>query len=118
MTDIKTILSPFASAGIALPKGVNGDCTVTVDFEARDLLAALAAHSALSAGPLFEIVDTGDDEVEEIRLNGEYLVSTNHDEHGWAGMEAARNLVTAIAKRLGGKVETIYEGASEDGADD
>ena len=66
----------------------------------------------------FQFVDTGDDEVQEIRLNGEYLLTTNHDEHGWAGMEAARDLCERIAKSLGGTVETIDEIPADDSEED
>ena len=62
----------------------------------------------------FEIVDTGDSGCEEIRLNGQYLASTNHHEHGWQGMETVRYVVSKIAKMIGGTVETIYEYEDEE----
>jgi hypothetical protein len=39
-----------------------------------------------------------DDETVEIKVNGNVIISANHDEHGWAGMALAIN----TAGRLGG----------------
>lgn len=59
---------------------------------------------------LFEINSDGD-ETEEIKLNGKYLMTLNHDEHGWEGMDVARKLVEKIAKGIGA---TLIHGYIED----
>jgi hypothetical protein len=53
-----------------------------------------------------------DEESFEVQLNGEYLKSYNHDQHGWEGMDVAKELVFSLAAKLGIIVEETY--ASED----
>lgn len=53
----------------------------------------------------FEIRTDGD-ECEEVWLNGKRLMSTNHDEHGWDGMQAVRDCIEAIATELGASFKT------------
>lgn len=47
-----------------------------------------------------------DDEQLVIELDGQYVGGANHDEHGWSGMDAVEDAVTAIAKQLKWSVET------------
>lgn len=47
-----------------------------------------------------------DDEVVSIQVDGAEVASANHDEHGWAGMEAVINTSTAVARALGAEVHT------------
>lgn len=44
------------------------------------------------------------DEVVEIEVDGTVVVTVNHDEHGWAGMEAAITVAKQLAGRLGGEL--------------
>ena len=41
-----------------------------------------------------------DDETMVIKLDGKNIFSGNHDDDGWAGMEAVESVVTEIAKIL------------------
>jgi hypothetical protein len=45
--------------------------------------------------PRLDIIHKNDENV-EIRVDGRFVISANHDEHGWAGM----NLVKQTAKRM------------------
>lgn len=45
------------------------------------------------------------EEQEEWLLNGIELIETNHDTHGWAGMDVVEKLIEDIAQILGGTVE-------------
>lgn len=40
------------------------------------------------------------DESFEVLLNDQYLHSFNHDQHGWAGMQAVRDIVISLAEKL------------------
>jgi hypothetical protein len=52
-----------------------------------------------------------DDERLEILVNGESVGDFDHDRHGWSGMEAAEDLATAIAGKLGiPLIETAVDG--------
>lgn len=42
-------------------------------------------------------------EREEIHFDGKYVMGTNHDEHGWDGMEVVRNLAEKLATLAGWK---------------
>ena len=50
-----------------------------------------------------------DEEQLEIRINGETVGTYNHDDHGWAGMQAAEQLAEQFAKALGLKIEQDEE---------
>lgn len=45
------------------------------------------------------------EESEEWSLNGEYLMTTNHDEHGSVGMEAVGEVIKDIARIMGGTIK-------------
>ena len=49
-----------------------------------------------------------DDESFTIAINGDVVGRFTHDEHGWAGMEAAEKLARVIADKLNIKVDEIY----------
>ena len=40
-----------------------------------------------------------------VSVDGECIAYFNHDAHGWSGMQAAENLVTCLAEKLGIEVE-------------
>ena len=42
-----------------------------------------------------------DPEKLEVYLDGTLIASTNHDEHGWAGIDMVEDVVEAIAEQLG-----------------
>jgi hypothetical protein len=46
------------------------------------------------------------DEQVDILLYGEELISVNHDEHGWDGIQVALNLSRTFARKLGAEVRT------------
>ena len=46
-----------------------------------------------------------DEEQEIWYLNGKYLLSVCHDEHGWAGMEAVSDAIKTIATEIGASIE-------------
>jgi hypothetical protein len=51
--------------------------------------------------PVFDHTNPDDDEERlVITMNGKEIASLNHDQHGWEGMEVARNLIDAIEKQL------------------
>jgi hypothetical protein len=50
-----------------------------------------------------------DDEVCEIELDNQPVITINHDEHGWDGMTAVQDAVVKIAEIAGIKVLTIGE---------
>lgn len=45
-------------------------------------------------------IKSPDDEVEQYFIGRRMILSTNHDEHGWAGMAAVRDAISAIAKEF------------------
>lgn len=67
---------------------------------------AVMAISNVSA-PVFEVVNYGDNEIQELRLNGQCLAFIDHEEDGWSGMEKVREVLERVAKMLGGKFESI-----------
>ena len=42
-----------------------------------------------------------DDESIEFSLNGQHLITVNHDDDGWSGMERIEGVIEAMAKQLG-----------------
>ena len=44
------------------------------------------------------------DEAVDILLDGDELISVNHDEHGWDGMQVALDLSRTFARKLGADV--------------
>lgn len=55
-----------------------------------------------------------DDEKMAVHLNGQYIGSANHDEHGWAGMDMFEKTITKIAEVLNLPIETKYEDEPEE----
>ncbi len=49
-----------------------------------------------------------DDERFTIVLDGEEMGDFNHDRHGWAGMESAKDLAYRMAEKLEIEVEETY----------
>jgi hypothetical protein len=47
------------------------------------------------------------DDTAEYALDGAHLITANHDEHGWSGMEAIEKLVNAIAEKIGARVAEV-----------
>lgn len=45
--------------------------------------------------------DHPNDETIRILVDNEVLVTVNHDEHGWAGMDIAVKVAKAIARKVG-----------------
>lgn len=43
-----------------------------------------------------------DDETLEVLIGGDVVMTANHDEHGWTGMEAVRDTARAVYERLTG----------------
>ena len=41
-----------------------------------------------------------DEETLEIHIDGENVGNFNHDDHGWNGMQAAQQLMRAVARKL------------------
>jgi hypothetical protein len=60
---------------------------------------------------IFVIRHDGDESL-SIELNGDHLISLNHDDDGWQGIEKACNLVNLIAEKIGAEVE--HEEREED----
>lgn len=59
-------------------------------------------------------IQSPNDEVVEYYLDGEHLITANHDEHGWSGMEGIEAMVATIAKNLGIPIEHVeYEGEDD-----
>lgn len=56
-----------------------------------------------------------DDEHLEIIYQGDVLVSANHDQHGWEGMEGIAGTAKAVAAALGHPVKDDNEPAEETG---
>ena len=52
---------------------------------------------------MIQIVRPNDEEIDFL-LNGKEFYSVNHDEHGWAGMDAVQDVVVILAKKLGIKI--------------
>lgn len=52
----------------------------------------------------FELIYV-DDEHLEVFYNLQPVISVNHDQHGWAGMELVKETVKKIADMIGAKVE-------------
>lgn len=48
-----------------------------------------------------------DDETTEYFVNGESIYITNHDEHGWAGMQSVYDALTTFAKATGVKIVEV-----------
>lgn len=46
-----------------------------------------------------------DDEVLEVHLDGQHVVTANHDEDGWSGMRKVEETIKEIAKIIGARVE-------------
>lgn len=46
------------------------------------------------------VIEDLDGETDRITLNGKEVITTNHDDHGWAGMAMARDVVKRIGKIL------------------
>lgn len=58
--------------------------------------------------PEFKVVqEFGDEGPHEFFVNGEKVGDTDHDQHGWQGMEDMCSMFENIAAQLG--VEVIYE---------
>lgn len=49
----------------------------------------------------------GDEGPQQFYVNGTQVGEVNHDSHGWAGMEAARNMFEEIAAQLDVQVMTV-----------
>ena len=47
------------------------------------------------------------DEDMEFYVDGEQIAYANHDEHGWVGMEAMKDLFENIADKFGIEVEEL-----------
>ena len=54
-----------------------------------------------------------DEESFRVEVAGESIAQFNHDEHGWAGMSAAKTLVEQLCNRLG--VELVEADEEDDG---
>lgn len=46
-----------------------------------------------------------DDEIEEWFIDEEYVMTANHDEHGWDGMEAVRKVFEIFSAKLKSPIE-------------
>lgn len=53
-------------------------------------------------------VDNVNDERIELFMNGKYICSASHDEHGRVGMELLETVVSRIAATIGGHVVRTY----------
>lgn len=53
------------------------------------------------------------DESFEVRLDGQHVMSANHDEHGWDGMDAVRKVVDNVARIIGAEVVDVGGGDGE-----
>lgn len=53
-----------------------------------------------TAGSLRFTVKRPNDEAMEVALDGKHIISVNHDEHGWAGMELVRTTIKEISRVL------------------
>lgn len=58
-------------------------------------------------------IHTIDDENVEYYLNDHFIVSANHDSHGWGGMDLARNIVDNFAEALNVTIYYTYDGKEE-----
>lgn len=55
----------------------------------------------------FRINEVGDECI-ELFMNGKYVCSASHDEHGFVGMELLDKVVSRIAATIGGHVVRTY----------
>lgn len=83
-------------------------------YAARDMPDPTPAGEAPK--PIELVIRTIDDETEEYHIGGKRLVRANHDEHGWSGMAAVREGLTAMAEALG--VPVRHEDGEEEGDGD
>lgn len=67
--------------------------------------------------PVFQFRQV-DDESLEVLLNGQHVISVDHDGEGWAGISAVKNAVKTIAAILGVTVEEIGEEEDEGEVED
>lgn len=60
-----------------------------------------------------------DEEIEEFYINDEYLLSTNHDTHGWGGMTEIKEAIQKICQALNVEFSEVYkqEGDEDDDED-
>lgn len=49
-------------------------------------------------------IERPDDETIQVYVNGESIISANHDEHGWSGMDAVEKTALAVARACGAEV--------------
>jgi hypothetical protein len=68
--------------------------------ERREALIGL-----MTPPPFIVLEKDGSEENLEFYIGDKLVHSCNHDEHGWAGMEAATNLFEVTAKTLGATFE-------------
>lgn len=62
---------------------------------------------------IIDIVHVDDERVDYF-LDGKDLVSVNHDEDGWGGMETVDKIVRRMAMEAGWTVREDYGGSSEE----
>jgi hypothetical protein len=55
-----------------------------------------------------------DEERLSVHLNGQYVTSANHDEHGWEGIDKLETTVNRIAEILGLPVKMTNEEEPEE----
>ena len=55
-----------------------------------------------------------DPEYYEIYVNNQYVMSVNHDSHGWRGIETAETLLRSISSITGMEFEEVIEQEAED----
>lgn len=53
------------------------------------------------------------DECSELFVNGKYVCSASHDEHGFVGMKLLETVVSRIAATIGGNVVRTYSEEQE-----
>lgn len=60
-------------------------------------------EQAAAALPVIELRRPHDERI-DLYVNGKQVASADHDEHGWAGMDAFTRSATAIVKAFGGEI--------------
>lgn len=80
-------------------------------------LAQVHATLALSDPKPLPVVEfrRPHDERIDLYVNGKQVASANHDEHGWAGVDAFEQMAMVLVKAFGGEIAEAEVGAEDEG---
>lgn len=75
---------------------------IKAEYDAAKAALATPSPEAPMSEHTISVLSDGQDH-EEIHFDGKYVMGTNHDEHGWSGMEVVRNFAEKLAELAGWK---------------